>query len=66
MTPNDLIPASSALAGALLFAAAFLVGYVSSQSHGLRSAFYGALSLAFTIAGSAALFGNLISILGHK
>lgn len=66
MNPDQLLPLSSALAGALLFCAAFLVGYIASQSHGLRSAFYSLLSLAFTIAGAAAFFGNLLSHLGHR
>jgi hypothetical protein len=65
--PETLLPLTSAAAGALMFAAALLVGYVAQSCQDrLRSLFYGALSLAFTIAGAAAIFGNLISILGHR
>lgn len=63
MTPDAILPATSFAAGLCCLAAAMLLAYVSNRAHGLRQAFYGMLSLGLTLAGAAAIFGNLIATL---
>lgn len=62
MTPDQLLPASSAGASALLLVAAFVLGYLAQHARTcLRTAFYAAASAASTLAAAGLLFGNLLA-----